>query len=296
MIFEIKELTKSFGTKEVLKGVNLSVSSGQALGLLGRNGSGKTTTIRIVLGLFNSNSGEVMIDGQPIDRNKIRIGYLPEDRGLYPKKKIIEQLIYFAQLKGMSKAAALKTIDYYLERLEVSEYRNAKLDTLSKGNQQKIQLIATLVDDPDVVILDEPFSGLDPVTSQLLKDIVNELIARNKIVLFSSHQMAQIEEFCKRIAILNQGKIIVSGELAKIKKSYPRNKIRIATANYDELRDVLDFSSEVVDESLVVTLEDENDLNNLIKAVLETQIRIEGINVIEPSLNDIFVEYTKEGI
>lgn len=296
MNFEIKNLAKNFGTKEVLKSVDLTVKSGEALGLLGRNGAGKTTTIRIILGLFNSDKGEILIDGKPIDRKKIRIGYLPEERGLYPKKKILEQLVYFAQLKGMKKPEAIKSIDYYLDKLEVTEYRNAKLDTLSKGNQQKIQLIATLVDDPDVIILDEPFSGLDPVTSQLLKNIVIELIGRGKIVLFSSHQMAQIEEFCERIAILNQGRIVIQGDISKIKKSYPRNVIRINSRDNAELVERLKYDSRITGDDLIVTLQDEKQLNSLIKDVLETGISIEGINVVEPSLNDIFVEYTKEGI
>lgn len=296
MNFEIRNLAKSFGTKEVLKSVDLKVSSGEALGLLGRNGAGKTTTIRIILGLFNSDKGEILIDGKPIDRQRIKIGYLPEERGLYPKKKIIEQLVYFAELKGMKKPEAIESIDYYLEKLEVTEYRNAKLDTLSKGNQQKIQLIATLVDDPDVIILDEPFSGLDPVTSQLLKNIVIELIGRGKIVLFSSHQMAQIEEFCERIAILNKGKIVIQGDISKIKKSYPRNVIKINSRDNEELIGRLKYDSKILGGDLIVTLEDETQINSLIKDVLDTGVSVEGINVVEPSLNDIFVEYTKEGI
>ncbi len=296
MNFEIRNLAKSFGAKEVLKSVDLKVNSGEALGLLGRNGAGKTTTIRIILGLFNSDKGEILIDGKPIDRKKIKIGYLPEERGLYPKKKIIEQLIYFAQLKGMKKPEAIKSIDYYLEKLEVTEYRNAKLDTLSKGNQQKIQLIATLVDNPDVIILDEPFSGLDPVTSQLLKNIVIELIGKGKIVLFSSHQMAQIEEFCERIAILNKGRIVIQGDISKIKKTYPRNVIKINSLDNEELIGKLDYDSKIIGDQLIVTLEDEAQINSLIKDVLDTGVLVESINVVEPSLNDIFVEYTKEGI
>ncbi len=296
MNFEIRNLAKSFGDKEVLKSVDLKVNSGEALGLLGRNGAGKTTTIRIILGLFNSDKGEILIDGKPIDRKKIKIGYLPEERGLYPKKKIIEQLIYFAQLKGMKKPEAIKSIDYYLEKLEVTEYRNAKLDTLSKGNQQKIQLIATLVDNPDVIILDEPFSGLDPVTSQLLKNIVIELIGKGKIVLFSSHQMAQIEEFCERIAILNKGRIVIQGDISKIKKTYPRNVIKINSLDNEELIGKLDYDSKIIGDQLIVTLEDEAQINSLIKDVLDTGVLVESINVVEPSLNDIFVEYTKEGI
>ena len=195
MILELKNIDKSFGDKEVLKGVSFTAEGGKAFGLLGRNGAGKTTSIRILMNVFPANSGEVLIDGKPIDYGKIGIGYLPEERGLYPKKLIIDQLVYFAELKGMNTKDAVKAVDYWLDRLGMTEYRNKRLDTLSKGNQQKIQLITALAHDPDIVILDEPFSGLDPVNAMLLKDVVKEQIAKGKIVLFSSHQMSYIEEF-----------------------------------------------------------------------------------------------------
>lgn len=183
--------------------------------MLGRNGAGKTTTIRILMNVFPANSGEILIDGKAIVIDKTGIGYLPEERGLYPKKKIIDQLTYFAQLKGMGYKNAVGAIDYWLERLGMMEYRNKRLDTLSKGNQQKIQLITALAHNPDIVILDEPFSGLDPVNAMLLKDVVKEEIVKGKIVLFSSHQMNYIEEFCDSIAILNDGKVAISGDLAR---------------------------------------------------------------------------------
>ena len=196
MILELRDIHKSFGEKKVLTGVSFRAESGKAFGLLGRNGAGKTTSIRILMGVFPADSGEVLVDGKPIDHRSIGMGYLPEERGLYPKKKIIDQLIYFAELKGMRYADAVKAVDRWLERLEMTEYRDKRLDTLSKGNQQKIQLITALAHDPEVVILDEPFSGLDPVNAMLLKDVVKEEIQRGKIVLFSSHQMSYIEEFC----------------------------------------------------------------------------------------------------
>ena len=160
MVLELKNIEKSFGNKKVLTGVSFKAEGGKAFGLLGRNGAGKTTSIRILMNVFPANSGEVLIDGQPIDYSKIGIGYLPEERGLYPKKIIIDQLTYFAELKGMSRKAAVQSIDYWLERLGMTEYRNKKLETLSKGNQQKVQLITALAHDPDIIILDEPFSAL----------------------------------------------------------------------------------------------------------------------------------------
>lgn len=208
MKLELTNIEKSFGEKEVLKGISFFAVSGEAFGLLGRNGAGKTTTIRILMDVFPAEKGNVLIDGAPINYNEIKIGYLPEERGLYPKKKIIDQLVYFAALHGMKSKEAVKAADYWLERLDMTQYRNKRLDTLSKGNQQKIQLITALAHNPEIVILDEPFSGLDPVNAMLLKDVVKEEIAKGKIVLFSSHQMSYIEEFCSNIAIINQGEIV----------------------------------------------------------------------------------------
>ena len=195
MKLELKNINKSFGAKQVLSSISLETVGGKAFGLLGRNGAGKTTTIRILMNVIPANAGEILIDGAPIDYREIKLGYLPEERGLYPKKVVLEQLVYFSMLHGMSRKDAVREIDRWLERLGMSEYRNKRLDTLSKGNQQKIQLVTALAHDPDIVILDEPFSGLDPVNAQLLKDVVREEIARGKIVLFSSHQMSYIEEF-----------------------------------------------------------------------------------------------------
>ena len=211
MLLELRNIYKSFGEKEVLKGISFSAEGGKAFGLLGRNGAGKTTTIRILMNVFPANSGEVLIDGKPIDYSKVGIGYLPEERGLYPKKKISEQLVFFAQLKGMNRTDAVKAVDYWLNRLNMTEYRDKRLDTLSKGNQQKIQLVTAVAHNPDIVILDEPFSGLDPVNAMLLEEVVKEEIGKGKIVLFSSHQMNYIEEFCYSIAIFNGVKAAVCG-------------------------------------------------------------------------------------
>ena len=178
MILELQNISKSFGEKQVLRGISFSAEGGRAFGLLGRNGAGKTTAIRILMGVFPADSGAVLLDGKPIDHKRVGIGYLPEERGLYPKKIILDQLVYFAELKGMTKKDAVSAVDYWLERLGMSEYRQKRLDTLSKGNQQKIQLVTALAHDPAIVILDEPFSGLDPVNAMLLKDVVREEIAK----------------------------------------------------------------------------------------------------------------------
>lgn len=294
MQLELRDIHKSFGEKQVLTGVSLSAQSGRAFGLLGRNGAGKTTTIRILMDVFPSDSGEVTIDGRPIDYAKIGIGYLPEERGLYPKKKIIDQLVYFAELKGMSYAAAVKSIDYWLGRLEMSEYRNKRLDTLSKGNQQKIQLITAIAHNPEIVILDEPFSGLDPVNAMLLKDVVREEIANGKIVLFSSHQMNYIEEFCDSIAILNQGKVVLHGDLHDIKHNYTRDKLIVRSEQADVIAQELGSCCRKTDkDELMIQLDSVDSKQNMMRHLAETY-NIDEIRVFEPSLNDIFVEYAGE--
>lgn len=291
MILELKNIDKSFGEKEVLKGVSFTAEGGKAFGLLGRNGAGKTTSIRILMNVFPANGGEVLIDGKPIDYDKIGIGYLPEERGLYPKKLIIDQLMYFAELKGMSAKDATKAVDYWLGRLGMSEYRNKRLDTLSKGNQQKIQLITALAHDPDVVILDEPFSGLDPVNAMLLKDVVKEQISKGKIVLFSSHQMSYIEEFCDSIAIINAGKVAISGDLHEIKRTYPRDKIVVSTQAPEKIKaDLGDICTEREDGTLLIQLASPDEKQSMMKRLVESY-DIDEVKVFEPSLNDIFVEY-----
>ena len=291
MILELKNIEKSFGEKKVLTGVSFKAEGGKAFGLLGRNGAGKTTSIRILMDVFPANSGEVLLDGKPIDYNKVGIGYLPEERGLYPKKKIIDQLTYFAELKGMSAKEAVKAVDYWLERLGMMEYRNKRLDTLSKGNQQKIQLVTAVAHDPEIVILDEPFSGLDPVNAMLLKDVVKELIAKGKIVLFSSHQMSYIEEFCDSIAILNAGKVALSGDLHDIKRDYPRDRLVVRTEYPDAIKADFDSACTVMENGdLMIQLSSPDEKKSTMKKLVENY-DIDEVKVFEPSLNDIFVEY-----
>ena len=291
MILELKNIEKSFGEKKVLTGVSFKAEGGKAFGLLGRNGAGKTTSIRILMDVFPANSGEVLINGQPIDYNKIGIGYLPEERGLYPKKIIIDQLTYFTELKGMSHKDAIKEIDYWLGRLGMMEYRNKRLDTLSKGNQQKIQLITALAHNPDIIILDEPFSGLDPVNAMLLKDVVKEQIAKGKIVLFSSHQMSYIEEFCDSIAILNNGVVALHGDLHDIKRDYPRDRLVVRTEYPEKIREDFGTACKVMDNGdLMIQLASADEKKAVMTRLVENY-DIDEVKVFEPSLNDIFVEY-----
>lgn len=298
MKLEVKELRKTFEDNEVLHGISFSVESGKALGLLGRNGAGKTTTIRILMDVFKANSGEILMDGRNFNPKDFQIGYLPEERGLYPKKKVMEQIVYLATLRGMTKKEAKESALKWLNRLGVSEYENRKLETLSKGNQQKVQLAQTLVCNPDIIILDEPFSGLDPVNSQILKDVVNELIAENKLVIFSSHQMSYVEEFCDEIAIINKGEIVLSGNLKNIKKDFGKNRL-ILSANNMSLEELSNFAAEnfadivkvyeTKKSFIVLELCDGKSKNDLLEKILTTDIDIEKFAEYEPTLTDIFV-------
>ncbi len=291
MKLEIKELHKSFGENHVLKGINIHAESGKALGLLGRNGAGKTTTIRILLNIFQADSGEILLDGKQIDISKIKIGYLPEERGMYPKKKILDQLVYFAELKGLGHKEAQTKCREWLERLELSDAANKRLDTLSKGNQQKVQLITALINDPDIIVLDEPFSGLDPVNARVLEDVVHEQIHNDKIVFFSGHQMNYIEEFCNDIAILNHGEIVVHGALDDIRHTYPRNKLIIRSKDVNAIKE--NYGGTLDDKNnLLITLDEEQQKNEVMLQ-LTKHYDIDEIKVYEPTLTDIFVDYTE---
>ncbi|CEK35261.1 ABC transporter ATPase [[Clostridium] sordellii] len=299
MRLEVKELRKSFSENEVLHGISFSVESGKALGLLGRNGAGKTTTIRILMDVFKANSGEILIDGKKFKPRDYQIGYLPEERGLYPKKKVTEQIVYLAQLRGIPAKKAKESTKIWLEKLGIEEYANRTLDSLSKGNQQKVQLAQTLVCDPEIVILDEPFSGLDPVNAQILKDTVRELISKEKIVIFSSHQMSYVEEFCEEIAIINKGEIVLSGNLREIKKEFGNNRL-ILSANNLSLNDLesickdkfndLVIVNEIKKDYLVLELLNSTTKNQFLENILKENIDIEKFAVYEPDLTDIFVK------
>ncbi len=296
MQLEFKGVEKSFGEKRVLRGVSFTAESGHAFGLLGRNGAGKTTSIRILMNVFHGDGGEVLLDGKPIDYEKVRFGYLPEERGLYPKKKIIDQLVYFAELNGMGRVDAVRSVDSWLRRLGMEEYRSKRLDTLSKGNQQKIQLVTALAHDPQIVILDEPFSGLDPVNAMLLKDVVREQIQRGKIVLFSSHQMNYIEEFCDSIAILHGGSVALTGSLYEIKRNYPRNRLLIRSTEHERIAARFkDACCALGEDALLLTMSAPEEKVRVMEELIGAY-DVDEIKVYEPTLNDIFVEYAREGV
>lgn len=299
MKLEVKNITKTFGEKEILKGISFSVESGKALGLLGRNGAGKTTTIRILMDVFHANSGELLLDGEPFVQRNVQIGYLPEERGLYPKREVLEQMVYLARLRGVSKKQAIVNAKRWLKRLEVAEYETKLLETLSKGNQQKVQLASTLVCDPDIVILDEPFSGLDPVNSQILQEVVQELITDGKIVIFSSHQMSYVEEFCEDIVIINHGEVVLEGNLDEIKRTFGENQLVVSGVGVavdtfagmmeERLSELITVTGHTK-EDVILRLKDGVERQQLFRTLADMQdVVIEHFETYKPSLNDIFV-------
>lgn len=299
MKLEVRNLKKSFGDKEILHGISFHVSSGSALGLLGRNGAGKTTTIRILMDVFKGDEGQILLDGKRFDPLHHQIGYLPEERGLYPKKTVSEQLIYLGMLRGLTKNEAKEATKKWLERMGVQQYEHQKLETLSKGNQQKVQLAQTLLCDPEIIILDEPFSGLDPVNAQVLKDVIREQITAGKLVIFSSHQMSYVEEFCQEIVIINHGEIVLSGNLNEIQREYGKDRLVLSNSKEnaqdfakrleDTFSDLLDVEK-VQKDRVIIRIKVEGAKEKMLHRLLEQQVDLDYFGIYMPSLNDIFVE------
>lgn len=297
MELQVQDLHKSFDGNEVLHGISFTISSGKALGLLGRNGAGKSTTIRILMDVFKANQGSIKMDGADFHAKSYNIGYLPEERGLYPKKKVSEQLIYLATLRGMSRRDAKASLKKWLKRLGIEEYENRLLDTLSKGNQQKVQLAQTLMCNPDIVILDEPFSGLDPVNSQILQEVVQEQIKEGKLVIFSSHQMNYVEEFCEDIVILHRGTVVLKGNLKQIKKEFGNHRIVLrANMSQNEFKTILiQECSDLLhiydqkQEGYIVELKPEVTKEMVLERMLKLHVDLDVFQVYEASLTDIFV-------
>lgn len=293
MELKLIDINKSFSGKHILKDVSFVARSGKPLGFLGRNGAGKTTTIRILMQVFNPDSEQVLLDGEEFDRSKYKIGYMPEERGLYPNVSVGKQLYYLGKLKGMETSELNQAIEYWLGRFELLDYKNKNLETLSKGNQQKIQIIQSVINDPDILILDEPFSGLDPVNAQSLSQVIIDFVEKDRIVIFSSHQMSSVEEFCDDIVLINNGEIILNGSLNKVKAElgHGRKRLIIKDMSQEELKEKLlaqgDFHIEADRTSLIV---DFNMPNAEVLSVLAAiGGEIELFSDYKPSLNDIFI-------
>jgi ABC-2 type transport system ATP-binding protein len=318
MSLEVKNLSKKYGDKTVLEDLSFQMEKPGVYALLGTNGAGKTTSIRMILGMLSKNSGEVLWNGKPLDTATCNVGYLAEERGLYPKYELMDQLIYFASLRGVPKNEAKKRIKHWADKLEVSEYlysqkpaaaamgrgglmgskkrvkreKPKKADQLSKGNQQKIQLMAALLSDPELLILDEPISGLDPVNTDLFKSIIRDEIAKGKYLIMSSHQMETVEEFCTDITILDRSKVVLQGNLNEIKKSYGRVNLNLKVEQ--------DISKLIEEAGIAITYEKEYEYrlrvsgeeqaNQLLKVLIENHIPIITFSLREPSLHEIFVQ------
>lgn len=291
----VKNVNKSFGDKHVVDNISFSLEEPGVFGLLGTNGAGKTTTIRMILGIIKKDSGEITWNGKAVTRGNVNFGYLPEERGLYPKSTIYDQLVYFANLKGLDKRAADKAVRMWLDKLSLMEYINSPAEKLSKGNQQKVQFITSMLHDPDLIVLDEPFSGLDPVNTEILSKIMIDLVKSGKYIIMSSHQMSVIEEFCSDLVILNRGKTVLSGNLKEIKDSYETNKVLIETT--DEIDGILkrlkvDVLDKNDDEYLVST--DADNRRKLLKELVKNNIDVKTFKVIKPTLHEIFIEKVGE--
>lgn len=296
MSLVLKNVSKTFVGKVAVDNISFSIEKPGVYGLLGTNGAGKTTTIRMLLGIIKKDSGEITWKGKEVDRENVNFGYLPEERGVYPKTKIMDQLMYFAELKGMKKDDAITAINKWAKELKVEEYLQMPAEKLSKGNQQKIQFMNAIIHNPELVVLDEPFSGLDPVNTEILKNIIIDLVKNGKYVIMSAHQMATIEEFCSDILILNKGKTVLQGNLKQIKETYPANRVEI-DVKQDIDTYIKEFNLEienVANYNYVIKINDEGTAHKLLNKLITEGIKVDKFEIKKPNLNDIFIEKVGE--
>lgn len=292
----LENVSKTFVEKKAVKGISFSLNKPGVFGLLGTNGAGKTTTIRMLLGIIKKDSGEITWNGKKVDRKSVNFGYLPEERGVYPKVKIYDQLMYFAELKGMKKQEADAAIKDWAKKLKVEEYMQMPAEKLSKGNQQKIQFMTAVIHNPELVVLDESFSGLDPVNTELLKNIIIDLVKEEKYVIMSAHQMSTIEEFCSDILILNKGKTVLQGNLREIKDQYPANRVQIET-NESITENIAKLGLEIENEKnneYTIKIDNEEQAHNLLNELVKDRKTINKFEITKPTLNDIFIEKVGE--
>ncbi len=292
----VEHINKSFGQLHVIKELSMEVKEGSIFGFLGANGAGKTTTMRMILDIIRPDSGRITWNGKDMrEMPRHNLGYLPEERGLYPKVEVQEQLIFLARLNGLSKSAAANQLDEWLERFDITGYRKMKVEELSKGNQQKIQFLATILHDPLILIMDEPFSGLDPVNANLLKEAFLELHRRGKTMIFSTHQLEQVEELCEDVLIIDKGQTIIQGSVREVKRRQGRNVARLKLDNDPEALwlDTLEGVQVTKRRQDYIEMQIQANLNpNLIvEAALQHDGIISRFELTEPSLTDIFIEY-----
>ncbi|MBI5856086.1 MAG: ATP-binding cassette domain-containing protein [Sphingobacteriales bacterium] len=292
-ILELQNLKKYFATQKAVDDISLSVNKGSIFGLLGPNGAGKTTLIRMITGIFYPDSGQIFFDGKKFDPiNDVGyIGYMPEERGLYKKMKIGEQTMYLAQLKGLSRTEALEKIKRWFIKFEMETWWNKKVEDLSKGMSQKLQFVTTVVHEPKLIILDEPFSGLDPVNSNLIKDEIFRLASNGSTILFSTHRMEQVEEICDHIVLVNKGKKILDGSVKQVKQDFKENLFSIGTTELPALNGSSPYETVgAKDHSFVVRIKDGKNPNDVLQFLLQNGTSVHSFNEILPSLNDIFIK------
>jgi ABC-2 type transport system ATP-binding protein len=295
-VVELKKVSKRFDEFVAVDELSFEVRRGTIFGFLGPNGAGKTTTIRMIVNITAPDDGEIKVLGEHVTPAiQQRIGYLPEERGLYKKMKVGEQLIFFANLKGVKSAEAARRVDDWLARMELSEWKNKTPVDLSKGMQQKVQLIATVLHDPDFLILDEPFSGLDPVSTELLKNVILDLKKQGKTIIFSTHQMEQVEQMCDDICLINRSKKVLGGSLKEVKRGFGRNTVRIdfegdASFLTDDLVKIQNHFTNYSE----IMLQDGVDSQEVLSRAVAAGVRVNRFESVEPSLNDIFIESVKK--
>lgn len=291
MELRFNKVNKYFNDFHVLKDIDFRVSSGQIFGFLGRNGAGKTTALRILMEVFKQDSGSITMDGRPFSPSDYRIGYLPEERGMYGKSLVKDQLVYFDRLRGASKTDAIASVEYWAQKFGIDIYLNKKLETLSKGNQQRVQITQAFLNEPDILILDEPFSGLDPVNASIFQEALRDYISDERIIIFSSHQMSYVEEFCDDIAIIDLGQIVLEGSLQDIKSQRGGNKKRVRTLDFDLEAYLTERSIlfERDDESLIVDIESDIQAMELLNKLIEEGVKLDLYSAYRPSLQEIFV-------
>lgn len=290
-MLKVDNVRKKYGDLVAVDGLSFTVNDGEIFGLLGLNGAGKTTTFRMILGLLDDYTGDITIDGEHINYMiSDKIGFLTEERSLLLKMTVLEQIIYYGVLKSMKEDEIEKKLDYWLERFEIIEYKNRKIKELSKGNQQKIQFISAIINDPKLLILDEPFSGLDPINVELFKSVILELKKKGTSIIFSSHRMEHVELFCENLVVLVKGKSVLQGKLSKIKKDYKKkNLVVIGDINKDEL--LKSPGVEKIDKiknEYIISISDESYVNSLFKKISKYD-NILKFSVEDPSLNEIFI-------
>lgn len=291
----IDDISKKFGTHLAVDSLSLSVQEGEIFGLLGGNGAGKTTTMRMVLNILQPDQGQIYWNGSTSKEPLKILGYLPEERGLYPKIKVSEQILYLARLRGISRGDADQSLKEWLERFQVPEYYNRRVEELSKGNQQKIQFIAAVIHRPEILILDEAFSGLDPVNVELLKEAVKDLRDAGTAVLFSTHRMEHVEELCRNICIMHKSKAVLKGNIKELKRKYPRERVFISTTSPVEgLEQVRGVTSVTYSENgYDIRIEHESNAKDLLQLAM-TQSEVLKFEVREPSMNEIFIKSVGE--